>query len=496
MVDTRRLPNGMNTFYAKVDVYRSGTASSLLPFKSGNVILTVQQPPESTLGVHLSSPTYGSRLTGITPVCAEINNPSAAALTRVVFTMQNEQSGAVYTLGTDTAAPYACNLNPQSYQQFPQTTAYLLFATAYFNLGGGSILDVRSEPVLVTIPAVMPPTNLTAVATNGSIQLHWQDNSSNEQKFCVYRKIGSGGTYAIVARPPTNSIAYLDSASIIPGTQYYYKISAFKSNVDVCLPIEAAEMSLSLKKTTAVAAEISLSSKKTTAVAAKASLPPNNTITVEEFSNEAVVTALLNSPSALLISQASGDGVQLGWALPTDRRGIANIVIDRKLDLPGEGFTEIGKVGGGATSFLDQSIAKSSYCYRVRAVNALISSAASNEVSVTLDFPNAPLNLAATRAGTIINLNWTDLSKDETGFVILRSVGTNTNFTLRASLPVNTISFQDSGTSPSISYYYRVRADKNGQWSASKAEAAVLGALEYPPDERLIDKRKSSTLQY
>ena len=146
--------------------------------------------------------------------------------------------------------------------------------------------------------------------------------------------------------------------------------------------------------------------------------------------------------------------------------------------------------------FLDQSIAKSSYRYRVRAVNALISSAASNEVSVTLDFPNAPLNLAATRAGTIINLNWTDLSKDETGFVILRSVGTNTNFTLRASLPVNTISFQDSGTSPNISYYYRVRADKNGQWSASKAETVLPGSVKYIPEEYLIDKSKSSTLQY
>src|SRR5262249_37990616 len=88
--------------------------------------------------------------------------------------------------------------------------------TAYSNEAGGTPVDA--------IPA--PPTNLTANAVYASqIELAWVINSTNETGFSVQRKVGAGGTYALLVRLPPRTSSYIDT-SILPSTTYFYQVQA------------------------------------------------------------------------------------------------------------------------------------------------------------------------------------------------------------------------------------------------------------------------------
>jgi hypothetical protein len=108
------------------------------------------------------------------------------------------------------------------------------------------------------------------------------------------------------------------------------------------------------------------------------------------------------------------------------------------------------------------------YRYRVRAVNAF-GFGESNEVSVGSSSPvlNAPTNLAATARGTrLVELQWTDNSSTELGFVIQRRVSSGTIYSQVGLVAPNEQSFSDtSGLSGGSSYTYRVAA--RGQFGPS-----------------------------
>ncbi|WP_431214313.1 fibronectin type III domain-containing protein [Puia sp. P3] len=70
------------------------------------------------------------------------------------------------------------------------------------------------------------PSNLVATtATAKKIGLTWQDNSSNETGFQLFRSTSSGGTYVAVATVKPGVTSYGDS-TLNPSTTYYYKLTA------------------------------------------------------------------------------------------------------------------------------------------------------------------------------------------------------------------------------------------------------------------------------
>jgi hypothetical protein len=76
-------------------------------------------------------------------------------------------------------------------------------------------------------PPVIPadPTNLTAAVTGqGTIQLGWTDNSTNETSFQVERKVADGAFVPFVSRN-ANSTSHEDDA-IVPSTLYTYRVRA------------------------------------------------------------------------------------------------------------------------------------------------------------------------------------------------------------------------------------------------------------------------------
>jgi uncharacterized delta-60 repeat protein len=78
--------------------------------------------------------------------------------------------------------------------------------------------------------------------------------------------------------------------------------------------------------------------------------------------------------------------------------------------------------------------------------------------------PEAPsaLTAALEPGGTSITLNWTDQSSNETGFIIQRSVGTNsTSFMRIGTVEANTTTFTDTDLVSGTVYNYRVAALNN-----------------------------------
>lgn len=106
----------------------------------------------------------------------------------------------------------------------PQTT-YSYKVTAY-NEGGES--DPSNE-VTITTPAEASapsaPSDLAGQAISCSeINLTWQDNSTNEDGFYVYRK--TTDHYSIIATMEANATSY-NNTGLNPETAYSYKISAY-----------------------------------------------------------------------------------------------------------------------------------------------------------------------------------------------------------------------------------------------------------------------------
>src|SRR5262249_61868064 len=117
-------------------------------------------------------------------------------------------------------------------------------------------------------------------------------------------------------------------------------------------------------------------------------------------------------------------------------------------------FAVIAQTFSDVTSFNDVGLqAKTKYTYRVRAFNSAGASAYSNSVeATTLDVPpTAPSNLTSSVVSSSqINLNWSDNSTNEDGFLLERCTGAaatclDANFELVGSSCRNATKFDDSG---------------------------------------------------
>lgn len=76
-----------------------------------------------------------------------------------------------------------------------------------------------------------------------------------------------------------------------------------------------------------------------------------------------------------------------------------------------------------------------------------------------------------------ISLSWQDNAVTENGYVIERSEGTNGNFTQIIQLPANATAYSDNSVMPNKTYFYRVRAKQNTEYSAYSNEAIAVTSL-------------------
>lgn len=87
-----------------------------------------------------------------------------------------------------------------------------------------------------------------------------------------------------------------------------------------------------------------------------------------------------------------------------------------------------------------------------------------------LNFTNALTT--GTPAASSLTVNWNDNATNETNYVLERSPNGNT-FTVIATLPANTTSYNETGLTPNTQYYYRVKATNATESSVYTANASV-----------------------
>ncbi|MBU1101373.1 MAG: fibronectin type III domain-containing protein [Bacteroidetes bacterium] len=101
-----------------------------------------------------------------------------------------------------------------------------------------------------------------------------------------------------------------------------------------------------------------------------------------------------------------------------------------------------------------------------------------DNILVLENIPEAPSDIIITLLTEhSVNLLWTDNSDNETNFELWRKVSSSGTYGENPYriLPMNTISTDDIGLSPTIEYYYKVRAINETGASAFSAEASTSG---------------------
>jgi len=308
-------------------------------------------------------------------------------------------------------------------------------------LGACDNPDPLAPSFAATRGAPAAPTNLTATALSyQDISLVWQDNSTNESGWEVYRSLtGPTGTFTLFTVYSGQNITQGGNSGLQASTQYCYGVRAFST----------------LGQSGKVRA-------------------------YSEFSNTACATTpglpVPAAPSDVSAAPDAWGRIRVTWTdNATDESGFR---VERSATSNGP-WTTLATTGANAVSSDDWQppTAEQPACYRVFAFNGYGNSQASNVDCTAM--PAAPSDLVATATGSDVTLAWTDHSAVEDGFQVRRwtaSVGTPV---VVATLPANAITYHDVGLADNT-YWYQVLATKDGGTSGSSNNASAVVAT-VPP---------------
>jgi hypothetical protein len=306
--------------------------------------------------------------------------------------------------------------------------------------------------------SVSAPSLASAAALSATqIDLAWQDNASNELGFEVHRSSSPGGVFSLRLSTGSNVINFRDEG-LSAATQYCYKVRAFR----------------------------------------KIGNKPN---TYSVFSNVACATTPpppppppppVAAPSAMTVIPLTSEHIAVSWTDNSDNED--GFRLERSATSAGP-WTPAATFGPNSTSFtLGLLPGEQQVCYRVFSFNALGSSLPSNVDCTTP--PARPSGLTAVGiAGPAIDLAWTDNSGAEDGYQVSRAASGEPWIAV-ADLPANTTSYRDAGVIADNTYYYEVRAKKDGGFSypSNTASAASASAPPVAPTDVTATPNSSSAV--
>jgi endoglucanase len=201
-------------------------------------------------------------------------------------------------------------------------------------------------------------------------------------------------------------------------------------------------------------------------------------------------TTVPSAPAGLTATAVSSSGINLSWTAvtPPTNCTISSYSVFRSTT---SGFTpsssnQVGTATG--TTFSNTGLtASTTYFFKVEAVDAAGSSAASAQASATTSagsscttVPSAPAGLTATAVSSNgINLSWTAVTPPTnctiSSYTVFRS--TTSGFTPSSNNQIATVTsgttFSDTGLTASTTYYYKVEAVDAAGSSAASAQASA-----------------------
>jgi hypothetical protein len=345
----------------------------------------------------------------------------------------SNENNFVISRGSSSGGPYVdiavlgTNVTAFSDTGLTANTAYYYVVRAT-NPGGSSYDSNEATATTLPLPPVAP-TGLAAITVSSTqIDLSWMDNAANEAGFTVARSATAGGPYTDIANLPANTMSYSDTG-LSADTTYFYVVRASNTG--------------------------GISANSEEAAATTLPLPPVD-------------------PSGLVASTVSQTQIDLSWS--DNSVNETSFVIAQSTTASGP-YTDIATLPGDATSYSKTGLSSATtYYFVVRAVNAGGTSANSNEANATTlpNAPTAPSNFSVIAySSTQINLAWADTSANEVSFIVARATVNVGPYTDIATLPADSISYNDTGLIPNTTYFYVVRASNTGGTSPNSAQAST-----------------------
>ena len=437
---------------------------------------------------------------------------AAAAISPTAITLSwadnstNEQGFKIYRFDAGDYAQIdtvASGVTVYTNTSLTENTLYYYKVKAYNAAGNSDYSGAASA--MTPLAAPLAPTGLvTNTVTTSSIGLQWADNAANEEGVKLERS-ANGVTYSLISTLAANIISYTDSG-LIENTAYWYRLYAYNAGgnsgysnvISATTAISAPSSPISLTANAISATQLSLSWNDTSGnesgfkverslngsnFSLLASLGSNITV----YSDNAVTPAntywykiyaynaggnsgysniasamtpdvLPNAPNVFTPTSVSAYQVVITWTDNSNNE--TGFKVERKT---GAGsYSQIDIVAANVITYTDNTVSSyTGYYYRVRAYNAAGNSAYSGEVYVETPLPQAPTAPSALTVTAVttssIGLQWIDNSTNEESFKLERSTD-GTNYALRSTLNVNTITATDSGLSANTTYWYRVYA--------------------------------------
>ena len=317
----------------------------------------------------------------------------------------------------------------------PQSGSTYNYQVAARNASGMSIWSLPVQALTAGPPGA--PTNLLAsTGDNITVNLTWNASTGVVEGYRVERST-DGVIFAAIGTVGPTVTTYTDAdPTLMQGLTYYYRVFAFNAAFGDSLPSNVAPVTLG--------------------VPGPAS--PTN-----------LLGAWAYDPAGI-----DGVVVNLTWTdIATDETGY---YIERAQapDLIWSLLATTGSFNGTA-QYIDSTVTqKNTYYYRVQAFRndpPIVVSAYSNEITVIIpgEIPQAPEGLQVSKVQKYsIKIVWLDTSVNEAGFEVERSTD-GMNWTLVATLPIDSTSYVDTGLTRNTTYWYRVRAFNsvgNSAWTA------------------------------
>ncbi|HEX2910128.1 MAG TPA: fibronectin type III domain-containing protein [Chloroflexia bacterium] len=295
-----------------------------------------------------------------------------------------------------------------------------------FEAVDSSSLMINPDSAQAAVAPTGTPSGLAASVYSASqINLSWVDNSVNESGFYIERSTSPSGSFSQVGSVPANTTTF-SSSGLADGTIYYYRVRAY------------------------------------------------NSYGTSPYSGLASQTTPFIAPTGLTASAVGPRQVNLSWN--DNSSGEDGYYIERAATSNGT-FTLIGTTGSNATGYQDQTVLDGSdYYYRVRAFNSSGNSAYSNQGHAQTPLAQPTGLLVWATAANQVNLQWTDNSRSEEGYIVERSpdgvsswnqVGTTTG-------PDITTFTDNVGLNADTGYFYRVKAHKTTGDSPYSANSSVV----------------------
>ncbi|SNB46427.1 DUF2341 domain-containing protein [Geobacter sp. DSM 9736] len=331
-------------------------------------------------------------------------------------------------------------------------TTYRYRVRAVSSTAGWTSSFSNEKTITTSTPGA--PTLHASVTSETQVSLTWNDPTTDESGYRVYRCSGTGcSDFTLVTTLPANSIGFNDTGRAGNMT-YVYRIEGFKSG----------------------------------------------TAGWTTTSNSITAITTPQAPTGLAVTAVDTTQAKLTWTNRTTSE--TGISIERCQGSGCSNFSSLATVGTGTTSFYDTTLCNSQPAsYRIQAINTSATpwtSDYSGTVSITIPAPSAPSELTATSVNEkTIAFSWTDNTTDESGFRIERCEGPNcTSFSQVATVLGNVRSYSDATLSPNASYRYQVRAYKAPSlgcaWNSDYSNIAENQTLLVAPSPVTADAANST----